>query len=73
MTEITVKIEDEVIKNYGELFIKNFIEKQVEHLSLLRTMDNIETQVNASGMDYEKELENVRQKAWEEYEKEFNN
>lgn len=73
MTEITVKIEDEVIKNYGELFIKNFIEKQVEHLSLLRTMDNIETQVNASGMDYEKELEDVRQKAWDEYKKEFSN
>jgi hypothetical protein len=73
MTEITVKLKDEVIKDYGELFIKNFIEKQIEYLGMLRTMDKIEEQVSASGMDYDKELETIRQKAWEEYKKDFIN
>ena len=73
MTEITLKLRDEVIKDYGELFIKNFIEKQIEYLSLLRTMDKIEDHINASGMDYDKELESVRQKAWQEYKKDFIN
>jgi dTDP-4-amino-4,6-dideoxygalactose transaminase len=72
MTEITFKLEDDVIKNYGELYIKNFVEKQMEYLSLLRQMDNIEKQINISKMDYDKELENIRQKAWENYKEDFN-
>jgi len=71
MTEITFKLEDDVIKNYGELYIKNFVEKQMEYLSLLRQMDNIEKQINISKMDYDKELENIRQKAWENYKEDF--
>ena len=73
MTEITVKLEDDVIKDYGELYIKNFVEKQMEYLSLLRQMDKIEEQINISKIDYDKELENIRQKAWQDYKKDFNN
>lgn len=72
MTEITLKLEDDVIKDYGELYIKNFVEKQMEYLSLLRQMDKIEEQINISKMDYDKELENIRQKAWEDYKEDFN-
>jgi hypothetical protein len=72
MTEITLKLEDDVIKDYGELYIKNFVEKQMEYLSLLRQMDKIEEQINISKMDYDKELENIRQKAWQDYKKDFN-
>ena len=72
MTEITLKLEDDVIKDYGELYIKNFVEKQMEYLSLLRQMDKIEEQINLSKMDYDKELENIRQKAWQDYKKDFN-
>ena len=71
MTEITLNIKDEVIKEYGTLFIKDFFEKQLETLSLLRQMDKIKTQVLSSNMDYEKEIENIRQKAWEEYKEGF--
>ena len=72
MTEITLKLEDDVIKDYGELYIKNFVEKQMEYLSLLRQMDKIEAQINISKMDYDKELENIRQKAWQDYKEDFN-
>ena len=72
MTEITLRLEDDVIKDYGELYIKNFVEKQMEYLSLLREMDKIEEQINISKMDYDKELENIRQKAWQDYKKDFN-
>jgi hypothetical protein len=72
MTEITLKLEDDVIKDYGELYIKNFVEKQMEYLSLLRQMDKIEEQINISKMDYDKELENIRQKAWQDYKEDFN-
>ena len=72
MTEITLKLEDDVIKDYGELYIKNFVEKQMEYLSLLRQMDKIEEQINLSKADYDKELENIRQKAWEDYKEDFN-
>ena len=72
MTEITFKLEDDVIKDYGALYIKNFVEKQMEYLSLLRQMDKIEEQINLSKMDYDKELENIRQEAWQDYKEDFN-
>jgi len=64
MTEITLNVKDEVIKEYGTLFIKISLKKQLENLSLLRQMDKIKTHILSSNMDYEKELENIRQKAW---------
>jgi hypothetical protein len=71
MTEITLSVKDEVIKEYGTLFIKDFFEKQLENLSLLRQMEKIKTHILSSNMDYEKELENIRQKAWDEYKGDF--
>jgi hypothetical protein len=71
MTEITLSVKDEVIKEYGTLFIKDFFEKQLENLNLLRQMDKIKKHILSSNMDYEKELENVRQKAWDEYKGDF--
>jgi len=71
MTEITVKLKDELIKEYGKLFIQNFVEKQLEHLELFREMDEIEQEIKDSNMDYEKELENIREKAWQEYKKDY--
>jgi hypothetical protein len=71
MTEITVKLKDELIKEYGKLFIQNFVEQQLEHLELFREMDEIEQEIKDSNMDYEKELENIREKAWQEYKKDY--
>ncbi len=73
MTEITLKLRDELIKEYGEVYIKDFFEKQIENLSFMRTMSRIEERIKESGMDHDKELENVRQKAWDEYKKDFFN
>lgn len=71
MTEITFKLKDDMVKDYGELFIKNFVEKQMEYLALIQAMNKIEGEINASKMDYDKELETVREKAWKEYKKDF--
>jgi hypothetical protein len=71
MAEITLNVKDEIIKEYGKVFIKDFFEKQLENLSLIRQMDEIKTHILSSNMDYENELENIRQEAWEEYKKDF--
>lgn len=71
MTEITLKLKDDLVKDYGELFIKNFVEKQMEYLDLIQAMNKIEEQIMTSNMDYDKELEDVRKKAWQEYKKDF--
>jgi len=71
MTEITVKLEDEMVKDVGRLYIRNFIEKQMEYLCLIRQMDKVEEQIKISGIDYDQELENIRQKAWHEYKGNF--
>ena len=73
MTEITLKLKDEIVKAYGEMFVKNFFEKQMEHLNLLQAMDKIEEEIKAADIDYKKELESVREDAWKEYKEDFAN
>lgn len=73
MTEITFKIKDDLVKDYGEIFIKSFVEKQMEYLKLIQAMNKIEEEINASKMDYDGELETIREKAWKEYKKDFLN
>ena len=73
MTEITLKLKDEIVKAYGEMFVKNFFEKQMEHLNLLQAMDKIEEEIKAADIDYEKELESIRKDAWKEYKEDFTN
>ena len=73
MTEITLKLKDEIVKAYGEMFVKNFFEKQMEHLNLLQAMDKIEEEIKAADIDYKKELESIRKDAWKEYKKDFTN
>ncbi|MGE5344022.1 MAG: hypothetical protein ACM3SY_21325 [Candidatus Omnitrophota bacterium] len=71
MTEITLNLKDEIVKEYGEIFLKKYLEKQMEYLGLSHLMDKIEEQIKASDMDYDEELEKVRATAWKEYKKDF--
>lgn len=71
MTEITLNLQDELIREYGELFIKKYFEKQLENLSLIRIMDNIEYQIKKSRINLSEELEFVRQSSWDEYKKDY--
>ncbi|MGE5343212.1 MAG: hypothetical protein ACM3SY_17205 [Candidatus Omnitrophota bacterium] len=71
MTEITLNLKDDIVKKYGEIFLKKFLEKQMEYLGLSHLMDRIEEQIQDSRMDYDKELEQVRESAWQEYKKDF--
>ena len=71
MTEITFKLKDDLLKDYGALYIRDFLEKQLEYLKLTRTMTKIEEHVRDSGIDYEKALEDIRAETWEEYKKDF--
>ncbi len=73
MTEITLKLTDDLVRQYGELFIRKFFEKQMGYLSLFHSMDRIEEEIKASDLDYDKELEKVRETAWQEYRKDFFN
>lgn len=73
MTEITFKLTDDLVKQYGEFFIKKFFEKQMEYLSQLHSLNKIEEQINAANLDYDKELEKVRETAWQEYKQDFFN
>ncbi len=71
MTEIRFEVKDDIVKDYGELYIKKFFNQQLDYLRLHRLMDKIEAQIKASGMDYEKELERIREQAWQESKKDF--
>lgn len=73
MTELTLKLKDEFIKRYGEHCLRQYLEKQIEYLNALQFMDDIEEQIKNSGIDYEAELDSIREEAWKEYKKDFLN
>jgi len=75
MTEITFNLTDDMVKAYGIAFIKGFVEKQIQHLNALHAMDKIEKLVNPSDADadFDKELDSIRENAWQEYKKDFFN
>ncbi len=71
MAVLKINVKDEDIKAFGEQYTKNFLKRQIRLLRLQRIMDRIEEKVIEKGIDYEAELERIREEAWQEYKEDF--
>lgn len=67
MTTIQIPISDALIQQLGHQAITEFLQRQMQLLRLQLLADNLSTSVERSGIDWEQELEDARQKAWEIY------
>jgi len=70
--EITVKIKDSLITDLGVQHIKNFLQKQLQLYELQLSADKITGYIQQEeNVNWEEELEKVREDAWQEYKTKF--
>jgi len=66
-----IKIRQQLIKRFGLGVIKNLTEEELEYLYYKNLGEVVYKAIDISGIDNDKELEEARQKAWNEYKTEF--
>lgn len=71
MAILEINVKDEIIKEFGDQFTKDFLEKQLEILRLENIMSQMGTKIKDSKINYEEELEKVRNEAWKIHKKDF--
>ena len=67
MTVLEFEIEDQLVQNMGLHMIKNFLSRQIAFLKVTYLGEKISQVIEHSGIDHDKEVEEARQEAWQEY------
>jgi len=71
MKTIKVSIDDKIINKLGLQAIKEYLRKEIEYLYFKEIAEDIRKKIDQSGIDNDKELEEAREKAWNEYKEKF--
>jgi len=72
--QITLDIKDTVIKDFGIIQMQAFLEKQLQLLELQMLANKITDKLKqAVNVDWEFELDNARNSAWNDYKLSFLN
>lgn len=67
MTIIKVEVDDQLIKEVGVKTINDFMKSQLDCLKLKYLGERIKDVIQESGIDHNKEVEEARNEAWQEY------
>ncbi|GAK48831.1 hypothetical protein U14_00042 [Candidatus Moduliflexus flocculans] len=67
MIALQFEIEDQLIQTVGLKTVKEFLERQLALLRLTYLGDMISQTIRESGIDYQEEIEQARQEAWQAY------
>ena len=72
MTTLTINIdvEDSVIENAGEDYLKDYIQEQVKAYRAQVLGKEIRQAIDDSGVDIDKEFKEAKKEAWKEYKNE---
>jgi hypothetical protein len=70
MTTLTIQVDDSLIKEAGEDSLQDYLEEQLDVYKLRILGGKMKKAVLESGIDLEKELDEAKEKAWQEYKKE---
>ena len=72
MTTLTINIdvEDSVIENAGEDYLKGYIQEQVKAYRAQVLGKEIRQAIDESGVDIDKEFKEAKKEAWKEYKNE---
>ncbi len=69
MKTIKINVQDDLIALYGLEAIKKSIEEELEYQRFKMLEDTITQSMSEAGVDWEKEMEHVREEAFEEYQR----
>ncbi len=67
MIVIQLEVDEKLIQEIGVKSIKDFMESQLSLLKLRYLGDKVTEAILESGADHNKEVEEARKEAWEEY------
>jgi len=72
--EIQLKINDTLLADLGTLYVKQFLEKQLQLLELQLSANKVSKAMqDQKDVNWEKEFDKARKEAWNEYENKFLN
>jgi len=69
METISVEIEDSILKQAGISTMKEYLKRQVHIYKLQMLAVEISESIIESDIDYENELQQAKEKTWQEYKK----
>lgn len=72
--EITVNVKENMLSDFGIIHIQEFLQRQLQLYELQISANKITQYLQANkGVNWNEELENARQSAWNEYQHKFFN
>ena len=72
--EIQLKVNDTLLADLGTLYVKQFLEKQLQLLELQLSANKVSKAMqDQKDVNWEKEFDKARKEAWNEYENKFLN
>jgi hypothetical protein len=71
MSKIILEIKDEDLLQLGEVRIKEEIEQTLKMMKMKGLLKNISESLNSLAVDYEKEVEMIKEDVWQKYKKEL--
>lgn len=71
MQTIEIQIQDKILQKVGIIAVKDRLLKEIEYLYYEDAAESINKSIQASGINNETELEQARQKSWEQYKNDF--
>ena len=70
--EISINVKDSLLSDFGVIHIQEFLRKQLQLYELQLSANKITKHLkNSKNVDWNKEFDNAKQKAWEEYNDKF--
>lgn len=67
MTTIQIPVSDDLLHALGQRAIEDFLRRQTQLLRTQLLSSRLHDAIEASGIDWDKELEEAPQQAWDEY------
>jgi hypothetical protein len=67
MSLIELEIDDTLIQTIGLQAVKTFMERQLTLLRVQYLGENIAAAIQQAGINYQQEVKEARQEAWQEY------
>ena len=69
--EISINVKDNLLKDFGLIHVQEFLQRQMQLYELQISANRITNYLQDTNVDWEKEFENKRQIAWNEYKDKF--
>ncbi len=69
--EISINVKDNLLKDFGLIHVQEFLQRQLQLYELQISANRITNYLQDTNVDWEKEFENERQIAWNEYKDKF--